>query len=406
MRKFKALAGATALAMIATAMPANAAKFVLTPTGPGTAPGTLARQSFEIAASYWSKVLTDDVTINLNIGFAALAPGVLAQAGSARTLLSMNQGYAALAADARSTYDLSSVASLQPLGPSTLGATFGAVSFTGNALNANNNGYLDTATRFDNDGGVNNSTISITKASAKALGITTDVNGAAVNYSTADASITFSSGFTWDYDPTDGINSTDFDFIGVAIHEIGHALGFTSGIDTIDAFTSPGSTSTNPGGLEGFVVFSQLDLFRFGAPGQLNWSTQGSPYFSVDGGLTQVGDRSWMSTGQRNGDGRQASHFRDSAAGAEQIGVMDPTSARGQLQEVTQQDLAAFDVIGWNMRGNLSSDGNYVYTTANAYNSFFAAVPEPAVWMQLILGFGVIGSAVRYRRRRTVLGLA
>jgi hypothetical protein len=58
------------------------------------------------------------------------------------------------------------------------------------------------------------------------------------------------------------------------------------------------------------------------------------------------------------------------------------------------------------MRGNLSSNGSYEYTTANAYNSFFAAVPEPAVWLQLILGFGVIGSAVRYRRRRAVLGLA
>ncbi|RYY31784.1 MAG: PEP-CTERM sorting domain-containing protein, partial [Sphingomonadales bacterium] len=68
--------------------------------------------------------------------------------------------------------------------------------------------------------------------------------------------------------------------------------------------------------------------------------------------------------------------------------------------------LAAFDVIGWNMRGNLSSDGRYNYTTANAYNSFIAGVPEPSVWMQLILGFGVIGGAVRYRRRRAVLGFA
>ena len=405
MTKFKLLAGAAALASMGVAAPAQALTFVLTDTG-GAGVGTQARFGFEAAANYWSRVLTDKVTMNLNIGFAALAPGVLAQAGSARTLLSMNQGYAALAGDARSAYDFSSVAALQPLGVSALGPNFGAVTFTGNAFNNAGNGYIDTATRLDSDGGVNNSTLSVTKASAKALGITTDVNGNAVNYASADAAITFSSGFTWDYNPTNGINSTDFDFIGVAIHEIGHALGFVSGVDSYDARTVATPGTNGAGSLEGFVVNSQLDLFRFGAPGQLNWSTQGSPYFSVDGGLTQVAGRSWMSTGVRFGDGRQASHFRDSAAGAEQIGVMDPTSARGQMQEISGQDLAAFDVIGWNMRGNLSSNGSYNYTTAAAYNSFIAGVPEPAVWMQLILGFGVIGGAVRYRRRRAVVGLA
>ena len=81
---------------------------------------------------------------------------------------------------------------------------------------------------------------------------------------------------------------------------------------------------------------------------------------------------------------------------------MDPTSGRGQMQEVTGVDLAAFDVIGWNFRPDTSTFGNYRYTTAAAYNSFIAGVPEPSVWMQLILGFGVIGGAIRYRRRRGV----
>ena len=318
----------------------------------------------------------------------------------------MNQGYAALAADARSTYDFSSVASLQPLGVSTLGPSFGAVTFTGNAFNNAGNGYIDTATRIDNDGGVNNSTLAITKASAKALGLTVDVNGNAINYATSDASITFSSNFTWDYNPTDGINSNDFDFIGVAIHEIGHALGFVSGVDSYDARTVASPTTNGAGNLEGFVVNSQLDLFRFSAPGVIDWSTQNTPYLSFDRGANQVFGDSRFSQGTRFGDGRQASHFKDSPAGADQIGVMDPTSARGQMQEVTGQDLAAFDVIGWNFRGDTSTYGNYRYTTAAAYNSFLAGVPEPSVWMQLILGFGVIGGSLRYRRRRTALGFA
>src|SRR5687768_14573634 len=134
MTKFKMLAGAAALASLGASVPAQALTFVLTDTG-GAGVGTQARFGFEAAANYWSRVLTDKVTMNLNIGFASLAPGVLAQAGSARTLLSMNQGYAALAGDARSTYDFSSVAALQPLGVSALGPNFGAVTFTGNAFN-------------------------------------------------------------------------------------------------------------------------------------------------------------------------------------------------------------------------------------------------------------------------------
>ncbi len=404
MKMVKGLASAIALASGAVAVPANALTFVLTDTG-GTAIGTQARQGFEIAASYWSRVFTDNVTVNLNIGFNTLGTGILGSTGSTRSLLSMNQGYAALAADATSTFDFSSVASLQPLGVSNVSPAFGAVTFTANDLRRNGTGtvigYTDTATRIDNDGSVNNSTLAITKASAKALGLRTDVNGNTIDYGSSDGSVTFSDAFSFDFDPTDGIDANSFDFIGVAIHEIGHALGFVSGVDSYDSYTAPGGSNTRSGALEGFVVNSQLDLFRYGSAGRLDWSTQSDVYFSVDGGRSQVFGESWMSTGRFNGDGRQASHFRDSPAGQDQLGVMDPTSGRGQMQEITGLDLAAFDVIGWNLRGDTAGMGGYRVTTAQVYSSYFAAVPEPAVWVQLILGFGVIGGSLRYRRRLT-----
>ena len=60
-------------------------------------------------------------------------------------------------------------------------------------------------------------------------------------------SIGFNSAFAFDFDPRDGISSSAFDFEGVVIHEIGHALGFVSVIGN--------SSVSNP-------IFFPWDLFR------------------------------------------------------------------------------------------------------------------------------------------------
>ncbi len=404
----KFLLGSAAAICAMTASQSQAVTFVLNDTG-GTAAGTQARRGFEIAAAYWSSVFTDDVTINLNIGFSALGTGILAQAGSTRAAITMTQGYNALNTDRTSALDTQAVANLRPLGTSNF-AGYGAVSAIANGF-ANGttaaNGYTDLSTRLDNDGSGNNSTLSITKASAKALGLTTTFSGGAINYASSDASITFSNLFDFDFDPTDGIGSNSFDFIGVAIHEIGHALGFVSGVDSVDRNTAPGQTNaTNLVTLENTITMSQLDLFRYSSAGNLDWSTQNTPYFSLDGGVSQVFGDSRFSTGQLNGDGRQASHWKDAAAGAPQIGVLDPTSGRGQLQEVTALDLAAYDAIGWNINFDVLANSGYRYTTADAYRAFATAVPEPATWGMMILGFGMVGASSRYRRRSTKVAVA
>ncbi|QNA90477.1 hypothetical protein G4G28_21815 [Massilia sp. Dwa41.01b] len=43
---------------------------------------------FQAAADNWSRVLHDNVTVNLNIGFSALGPGVLGSTGSTRGTVS------------------------------------------------------------------------------------------------------------------------------------------------------------------------------------------------------------------------------------------------------------------------------------------------------------------------------
>lgn len=385
-------------------VPAQALTFNLISTiDTTTAAGRGAQRGFEIAAGYWSSVFTDNVTMNLNIGFSALGTGILGSTGSTRSLISMQQYYTASALDAKNSVDAAALANLRPLSAATTnfasGASGGVAAIANGFANGVNatNGYTDLSTRIDDDGSTNNRSLAITKASAKALGLTTDINGAAINYASSDANITFSTLFDFDFDPSDGITSTAFDFIGVAIHEIGHALGFVSGVDTVDARTAPGQTAAGSlTSLEGFVVMSQLDLYRYSSAGNLDWSTQNTPYFSLDGGVSQLFGDSRFSTGTLNGDGRQASHFKDSASGVPQLGILDPTSARGQMQEVTALDLAAFDAIGWDVKVNAFNNSTYRLNTAQIYAS---AVPEAGTWSMMILGFGLAGAALRRRTK-------
>jgi hypothetical protein len=398
----RALLAVTLGASVMAAAPAQALSFNLIDTG-GAGVGTQARGGFDIAAQYWSSVFTDNVTINFQIGFQTLAPNVLAQAGSSRNAVSVSSAYAALAADRSSTLDFQAVGSLQALGASVRTDT-GAVTAYANQINATNNGYVDNVVRVDNDGSNNNSVLAMNRANAKALGITTDISGQAINFNSVDAGLTFSNTFTFDFDPSDGIASDAFDFIGVAIHEIGHALGFVSGVDSYDARTNAAGTVTT-GLLENNAVGSVLDLFRYSdGSGNLDWSTSTTDkYFSLDSGRTQLFGDSRFSTGRANGDGQQASHWKDSARGVSQLGILDPTSGRGQMQEVTALDLSAYDAIGWNVNVDTLANPGYRVSTAQLYRELTGTVPEPATWATMLVGFAMVGAATRYRRRKTAV---
>ncbi|MBY0521252.1 MAG: PEPxxWA-CTERM sorting domain-containing protein [Sphingomonas sp.] len=63
---------------------------------------------------------------------------------------------------------------------------------------------------------------------------------------------------------------------------------------------------------------------------------------------------------------------------------------------------------------NQSSNGLYRINTTNPFTSSYldatssavAAVPEPAAWGMMILGFAMLGGAMRYRRRTTRIAFA
>jgi hypothetical protein len=279
------------------------------------------------------RLLGDSVNIRLDVGFSFLGAGILGSTSSNSDVVSYSAVRTALIADQTSTSDATAVANLA----------------SGTSLSFYTNNSAGTRV-FDNDGSANNTILDVNSANLKALGITVDANGNPIDDGvTADASITFNSSFTFDFDPSNGISAGAIDFVGVAFHEIGHALGFVSGVDTVDYFSGSGPGA--PLNLNPYAVFSILDLYRYSASSVRDLSYGTATYFSINGGVTNLG---LFSTGDFQGDGHQASHWKDDLG----LGIMDPTAApAGQAMVVTSLDIQAFDVIGWNL-ASASSPGS------------------------------------------------
>lgn len=418
MRFVRKLAVVSAFASAVIAGPASAVTFNLINTG-GAASGTQARIGFNIAALYWGSVLRDPFTVNLQIGFRALRPGVLGSTGSSTGALLTQNAYSLLASDRSGALDNRAVANLTPL------TSYGTGADAYQALDVITSGYVDPLNRvgvdtdvriFDNDGSSNNAVLDVTTANLKALGVTVDDAGDDIS-NIVDGGITFSSNFGFDFDPTDGIAPGQYDFIAVAIHEIGHALGFVSGVDIYDLVGRGDGPLVEPfeagdfgsADIGEFRVASVLDLFRYSEDG-LDWSVGTETFFSVDGGDNELFGNARFSTGEYNGDGSQASHWIDNIyarpvrTGCDNpvtsgIGIMNPTIGRCEAGFISGLDLAAFDAIGYDLDVNTLRSRDYVYTTARAYRTFLAqAVPEPGTWVQMIFGFGLVGGLARRRK--------
>jgi hypothetical protein len=308
------------------------------------APGTSLEQmlAFEMAGNIWSSYITDNTTVNIYIETTNDLPENVI--GGALPGIAADRRYQdwrnKLGSDRTSAQD---------------NLAFNNMQDETDKFTALIDGY-----KIDN-----NEKLNMTRANAKALnmlsGNPNDLDGYIVMSNLANLS-----NVSWNYDVSSNtVSNNSLDFLSVGVHEIGHILGFVSGVDKPGWLSQ--KTEYNQNNIDDYYASligtlnnaTPLDMFRYSAESiaegglsehWIDMSVGGNPYFSVNGGQTALGYFASGEDTSLGGDGEQASHWEERS---NPLGIMDPTLHKGQKRNIAALDLQAMDAIGWDLNYNL-----------------------------------------------------
>ena len=280
-------------ASVSSSMPAQALQFKFS-YAPDTPVEVIS--GFYTAGDRWGSQFTDDATINIHIDYGELASSVTGGTRSAMEKISYENFIDATFGDLTSASDLKALSKLN-----------------------------------DND---NNKHIWLTRANAKALDLVDS------NDDKLDASIRINNSIPWDFARDHTTSDEAFDFQTMAQHEIGHALGFVSGVDAFELLSmSAGKENLEDKDLQ---YVSPMDLYRYSEKSAAEGVD--NKFFSLDGGLTQIANFS-------SGEGYQGSHWETLDTSP---GIMSPTLAANGIGEISDLDRQLLDVIGWDLTSSFS----------------------------------------------------